>query len=132
MLPVQIPVTYVRNKIDLTGTPAGLKQGPSGPEVAISALTGAGVDVLRGHLKVSCGFSASTEGVFMARRRHLDALDRTLVCLDSALNLLRQAPVVELVAEDLRQAQRVLGEITGEFTPDDLLDRIFSGFCIGK
>jgi len=132
MLPAQVPVTYVRNKIDLTGTPAGLTHGSSGPEVAISALTGAGVDVLRGHLKAICGFPASTEGVFMARRRHLDALDRTLVCLDSALDLLRQAPAVELVAEDLRQAQRALGEITGEFTPDDLLDRIFSGFCIGK
>ncbi|WP_089729478.1 tRNA uridine-5-carboxymethylaminomethyl(34) synthesis GTPase MnmE [Candidatus Thiosymbion oneisti] len=131
-LPAHVPLTYVRNKIDLTGTPAGLKQGPSGPEVAISALTGAGVDVLCEHLKAICGFPASTEGVFMARRRHLDALDRTLVCLDSALELLRQAPAVELVAEDLRQAQRALGEITGEFTPDDLLDRIFSGFCIGK
>jgi len=132
MLPPQVPLTYVRNKIDLTGTPAGLTHGSSGPEVAISALTGAGVDALREHLKAICGFPASTEGVFMARRRHLDALDRTLVCLDSALELLRQAPAVELVAEDLRQAQRALGEITGEFTPDDLLDQIFSGFCIGK
>jgi len=132
MLPPQVPLTYVRNKIDLTGAPAGLTPGSSGPEVAISALTGAGVDVLREHLKAICGFPASTEGLFMARRRHLDALDRTLVCLDSALELLRQAPAVELVAEDLRQAQQVLGEITGEFTSDDLLGKIFSSFCIGK
>lgn len=131
-LPTQVPLTYVRNKIDLTGTPAGLTHGSSGPEVAISALTGVGIDVLREHLKASCGFPASTEGVFMARRRHLDALDRTLAGLDSALNVLRQAPAVELMAEDLRQAQRALGEITGEFTPDDLLGEIFSGFCIGK
>jgi len=132
MLPAQVPLTYVRNKIDLTGTPAGLTYGFSGPEVAISVLTGAGMDVLRGHLKAVCGFPTSTEGVFMARRRHLDALKRALVYLDSALDLLRQAPAVELVAEDLRQAQQALGEITGEFTSDDLLDRIFSGFCIGK
>jgi len=132
MLPSHVPLTYVRNKIDLTGAPAGLTHKSSGPEVAISTLTGVGVDALREHLKAVCGFSASTEGMFMARRRHLVVLDRTLVCLDSALNLLGQAPAVELVAEDLRQAQRALGEITGEFTPDDLLDRIFSGFCIGK
>jgi len=132
MLPAQVPLTYVRNKIDLTGTPAGLTHGPSGPEVAISALTGAGMDALREHLKTGCGFPTSTEGVFMAQRRHLDALERALVGLDSALDLLKRAPAVELVAEDLRQVQQALGEITGEFTPDDLLDRIFSGFCIGK
>jgi len=132
MLPAHVPLTYVRNKIDLTGTPAGVAHGSSGPEVAISALTGAGMDALHGYLKAVCGFPASTEGVFMARRRHLDALERTSVCLDSASELLRQAPAVELVAEDLRQAQQALGEITGEFTSDDLLDRIFSGFCIGK
>lgn len=132
LLPVQVPITYVRNKIDLTGTPAGLMHGSLGPEVAISALTGTGMGTLREHLKMVCGFPTSTEGVFMARRRHLDALERALVVLDSALDLLRQAPAMELVAEDLRQAQQALGEITGEFTPDDLLDRIFSGFCIGK
>ena len=132
MLPPQVPVTYVRNKIDLTGTPAGLAYGSSGLEVAVSALTGAGMDALRDHLKTICGFPASTGGVFMARRRHLDALDQTLVYLDSALDLLGQAPAAELVAEDLRQAQQALGKITGEFAVDDLLDRIFSGFCIGK
>ena len=132
VLPAHVPLTYVRNKLDLTGTPAGLTHGSSGPEVAISALTGAGMDALREHLKASCGFSASTEGAFMARRRHLDALDQALVYLDSALDLLRQALAVDLVAEDLRQAQQALGGITGEFTPDDLLGEIFSSFCVGK
>lgn len=131
-LPAHVPVTFVRNKIDLTGTPAGLVAGSSGPEVAISALTGAGMDSLRGHFKTVCGFSASVEGAFIARRRHLDALERTLASLLSALQVLEDSPAAELVAEDLRQAQQALGEITGKFTPDDLLDRIFSGFCIGK
>lgn len=132
VLPANVPITYARNKIDLTGTPAGLAHRTSGPEVAISALTGDGIDALREHLKVICGFSTSTEGVFIARRRHLDALDRSLAHLNSALDVLKQDLAAELVAEDLRQAQQALGEITGEFTPDDLLDRIFSGFCIGK
>ncbi len=131
-LPPQVPVTYIRNKIDLTGTPASLTHGSSGPEVAISALTGAGMDVLREHLKAVCGLSASTEGVFIARRRHLDALERVLSGLISAAQVLRDTAAAELVAEELRQVQRTLGEITGEFTSDDLLGRIFSGFCIGK
>lgn len=131
-LPDRVPVTFVRNKIDLTGTPAGLTQGPWGPEVAISTLTGAGMDGLRGHLKRVCGLSASAEGAFMARRRHLDALDRSLAYMNSASAILKQACGAELVAEDLRQAQQALGEIPGRFTPDDLLDRIFSSFCIGK
>lgn len=131
-LPTGVPVTYVRNKIDLTRTPAGLTHGSSGPEVAISALTGAGMDALRGHLKTVCGLSASTEGAFIARRRHLDALERVLSGLLSAVQVLESTAAAELAAEELRQTQQALGEITGEFTSDDLLGRIFSGFCIGK
>ena len=131
-LPTGVPVTYVRNKIDLTQTPAGLTHGSSGPEVAISALTGAGMDALRGHLKTICGLSASTEGAFIARRRHLDALERVLSGLLSAVQVLENTAAAELAAEELRQTQQALGEITGEFTSDDLLGRIFSGFCIGK
>jgi len=131
-LPTGVPVTYVRNKIDLTGTPAGLTHGSSGPEVAISALTGTGMDALRGHLKTVYGLSASTEGAFIARRRHLDALERVLSGLLSAVQVLESTAAAELVAEELRQTQQALGEITGEFTSDDLLGRIFSGFCIGK
>lgn len=131
-LQTRIPITRVRNKIDLTGTPSGLTHKPSGPEVAISALTGDGMDGLRGHLKAACGFPVSTEGTFIARRRHLDALERALAGLLAAAQALADGGAGELAAEDLRQVQQALGEITGEFTPDDLLDRIFSGFCIGK
>jgi tRNA modification GTPase len=131
-LPDCVPVTFVRNKIDLTGNPAGQEDRPSGMEIAISARTGAGLDILREHLKASCGYKGPTEGALLARRRHLDALESTLTHLDSAARVLQQAASVELVAEDLRQAQRSLGEITGEYTSDDLLGVIFSSFCIGK
>jgi len=131
-LPERIPVTYVRNKIDLTGTPAGLTRSTRGPQIALSALTGTGMDALREYLKGVCGFLGTTEGVFMARRRHLDALNRSLAGLHSALAVLERTCAAELMAEELRRAQQALGEITGKFTPDDLLDRIFSGFCIGK
>jgi len=131
-LPDRIAVTYVRNKIDLTGSPAGLTHTGLGPEIAISALTGAGMDRLREHLKAVCGLSVSTEGAFIARRRHLDALNRSLTHLNSAAAMSSRTPAAELIAEDLRQAQQALGEITGKFTADDLLARIFATFCVGK
>ena len=131
-IPKHVPVTFVRNKIDLTGTPATVTATPSGPEIAISARTCAGMDLLRDHLKAACGFQGSVEGEFSARRRHLDALERTLALLESAFSALERSAATELVAEDLRQAQRALGEITGEFSPEDLLGNIFSSFCIGK
>jgi len=130
--PDRIAVTYVRNKIDLTGSPAGLAHTGLGPEIAISARTGAGMDILREHLKTVCGLSVSTEGAFITRRRHLDALNRSLTHLNSAAAMLRRTPAAELIAEDLRQAQQALDEITGKFTADDLLARIFATFCVGK
>jgi len=131
-LPDRIAVTYVRNKIDLTGSPAGLTHTNLGPEIAISALTGAGMDILREHLKTVCGLSVSIEGAFIARRRHLNALNRSLTHLNSAAAMSSRTPAAELIAEDLRQAQQALGEITGKFTADDLLARIFATFCVGK
>jgi len=131
-LPRNVPVTFVRNKIDLTGEQPYAAATPAGAEIAISARTGAGMDLLRQHLKNACGFHAPGEGAFIARRRHLDALERTLAHLFCASDMLAQRVAVELVAEDLRQAQRALGEITGDFTSNDLLERIFSSFCIGK
>lgn len=131
-LPQGVSVTFVRNKIDLASCPPGVNETPWGTEVAISALTGAGLDGLREHLKVTCGFLGAEEGELLARRRHLDALERTLICLESASKVLERTAAAELVGEDLRQAQRCLGEITGEYTSDDLLERIFSSFCIGK
>jgi tRNA modification GTPase len=132
MMPDRVRVTFVRNKIDLAGNPAGLTDSPSGTEIAISALTGAGLHILREHLKATCGFRGSAEGELLARRRHLDSLERTLAHLRCASEVLAQMAAPELVAEDLRLAQRSLGEITGEYSSDDLLSRIFSSFCIGK
>jgi tRNA modification GTPase len=126
-------ITLVRNKIDLSGETAGLQQLASGSiYIGISAATGSGVDDLKQHLKDIMGFSNSNEGGFTARRRHLDALERAQDYLELGRAQLHGYAAGELLAEDLRQAQNALSEITGEFTPDDLLGRIFSSFCIGK
>lgn len=126
-------ITLVRNKIDLSEEAAGLFQSNSGDlYIGISAATGAGIDELKQHLKTIMGFSETGEGGFTARRRHLDALERAQSFLNSGKAQLQGYAAGELLAEDLRQAQNSLSEITGEFTPDDLLGRIFSSFCIGK
>lgn len=125
-------ITLVRNKIDLSQEAAGLFEDEKGSYIGISAATGAGIDELKQHLKTIMGFSANSESGFTARRRHLDALERAQTFLASGKAQLQGYAAGELLAEDLRQAQNALGEITGEFTPDDLLGRIFSSFCIGK
>jgi tRNA modification GTPase len=132
LLPAEVSVTFVRNKIDLCGYQSGLTETPGGVEVALSARTGQGMDVLREHLKQVAGFQGAGGGEFIARRRHLDSLERALAHLGSAEAVLTETASGELMAEDLRQAQQALGEITGDFTSDDLLGRIFSSFCIGK
>lgn len=130
-------ITLVRNKIDLSGEAAGLFEsevtdGDTATYIGISAATGEGVDSLKQHLKNIMGFNDSGESGFTARRRHLDALERANNFLASGKAQLQGYAAGELLAEDLRHAQNALGEITGEFTPDDLLGRIFSSFCIGK
>jgi len=120
----------VRNKIDLSALPAGPSAGPYGEEIAISALTGAGLDALRARLKAEVGVQPAA-GVFTARRRQLDALARAHAHVQTARAQL-DARQGELMAEELRLAHRALGDITGEFTADDLLGRIFASFCIGK
>lgn len=126
-------VTLVRNKIDLSGEAAGLATSIAGTTyIGISAATGDGVDELKSHLKTIMGFNDNGEGSFTARRRHLDALERACNFLQSGKAQLQGYAAGELLAEDLRHAQNALNEITGEFTPDDLLGRIFSSFCIGK
>lgn len=126
-------LTLVRNKIDLSGETAGLAKLENGASyIGISAATGAGMEDLKQHLKDIMGFSNSGEGGFTARRRHLDALERAQSFLALGKAQLHGYAAGELLAEDLRQAQNALSEITGEFTPDDLLGRIFSSFCIGK
>lgn len=132
-LPDPAKVTLIRNKIDLSGESAD-HYDPDAVQVCIgiSAATGAGVGNLKHHLKEVMGFQQTNEGGFTARRRHIDALTRAREYLDAGKSQLYGAAAGELLAEDLRHAQKALSEITGEFTSDDLLGRIFSSFCIGK
>ena len=131
-IPERLPRVVVHNKIDLTSARAGEAETGTGFRIRLSAKTGAGIDRLRTRLKALAGYEPRAEGIFMARRRHLAALDDALGALDSAKHGGDEGAGSELVAEDLRLAQRALGEITGEFTTDDLLGRIFATFCIGK
>ncbi len=124
-------LTLIFNKIDLSAQamPPVPAQVPS---LAISAKHNLGIDDLKTHLKHIMGFEGVTEGSFSARRRHLDALDKARSYLLAGQQQLQEYRAGELVAEDLRQAQEALNQITGAFTSDDLLGRIFGSFCIGK
>jgi len=122
----------VHNKIDLSGAPADRRQENGETRVWLSALEGSGMDLLREEIKHSAGYLSGNEGNFMGRRRHLDALGRAQQALATANEQLVSAAGIELVATELAKAQRCLGEITGEFTAEDLLGRIFAEFCIGK
>jgi tRNA modification GTPase len=126
-IPSHATVITIRNKMDLLTTPQN-----NGDEIFLSAKTEEGLDILKQKIKSAVGYQSNTEGLFSARRRHLDALNRTKVFLQNALHQLSEYKAGELAAEELRQAQLALNEITGEFTSDDLLGRIFSSFCIGK
>ena len=122
-------VLHVFNKLDAASACTTVPTGG----LAVSANTGAGLDALRHGLLQRVGWQASPEGLFIARTRHVQALHRTQAHLARASAQLTHAdPALDLLAEDLRLAQRALGEITGEFTADDLLGEIFSRFCIGK
>jgi tRNA modification GTPase len=131
-LPKEVPLTLIFNKCDqAVGFPVSdTISGP--PRVLMSALTGQGLDLLRAHLKQAMGFHTADSGTVSARQRHLDALSRARAHVEESERQLRERRAGELVAEELRAAQQALGEITGEFTTDDLLGRIFSSFCIGK
>jgi tRNA modification GTPase len=131
-LPPGVPVTLIFNKIDLTGAVPQVDESSSPPRVFLSAKTGAGLELLRAHLKAGAGYSSGESGAFSARRRHLDALARAKTCVVQAAETLQATHAFELFAEELRRAQLALSEITGEFTSDDLLGEIFSSFCIGK
>ena len=125
------PKILVRNKIDLAGNKSSVKKVGNITEISISAKNGDGIDTLRESLSEFAGLNSGIEGVFVARKRHLDAIEETLEFINSALSQLNSGSS-ELVAEDLRQAGMKLGQITGEFSSDDLLGEIFSSFCIGK
>ncbi len=131
-LPKNLPVTVIRNKADMTGEPIGIENVSNYSLIRLSARSGAGVETLREHLKQSMGFNLNMEGGFLARRRHLQALETAAMHLEQGKDQLVNAYAGELLAEELRLAQQALSEITGEFTSDDLLGRIFSSFCIGK
>ncbi len=131
-LPAATPVTVLYNKIDLSGQAPSVREGAWGTEVRLSAKTEAGLELLREHLKSCMGYHGGGEGTFMARRRHLEALERAAAALERAAEQLAIFRAGELVAEELREAQNALSEITGDFSSEDLLSRIFSSFCIGK
>ena len=124
-LPPGLRCLHAYNKSDL----AGQASGRSGDTVTLSAKTGEGLDALRAAIAEAIGWQGDSEGVFMARARHLDAMRLAEAGLQqAATQLLRQ----ELFAEELRRAHEALMSITGEITSDDLLGEIFSRFCIGK
>ena len=125
------PIICIRNKIDLINTKSNVNKLDNQLEVWLSAKNGDGVDLLRKALAEFAGLNSAGEGVFLARKRHIDSIDQTLIYIDSAIEQL-EGGASELVAEDLRQAGMSLGQITGEFSSDDLLGEIFSSFCIGK
>ena len=127
-------VTLIRNKADLSGDVIELETSADGHvTISLSAKTGGqGLELLRDHLKACMGYEQTSESSFSARRRHLEALRHASGSLEHGRAQLTMAGAGELLAEDLRQAQQSLAEITGAFSSDDLLGRIFSSFCIGK
>jgi tRNA modification GTPase len=152
-LPEGVPVTLVFSKVDVVeGGDAGVSAAAPNPAgttgaapagaasastpsaattLRVSARTGAGLADLRAHLQAAIGYAPGDTGALSARARHLDALARARGHLDAACALLADKRG-ELVAEELRGAQQALGEITGKFSTEDLLGRIFGSFCIGK
>lgn len=128
---VDLPMLIVRNKIDLTEEPAGRTDGAV-PTINLSAKTGAGIDTLTAAIKSLAGYGEAREGAFSARRRHIEALRRAEQHFRQGVDALRRARAGELFAEELRLSQQSLGAITGEFSSDDLLGKIFAEFCIGK
>ncbi len=132
-LPKQMPVSIVRNKVDLLPEQErSISVTGEIPILSISAQSQLGIEELKSHLKKAMGFQGTTEGTFMARRRHLDAIDNAAHHLYTGRDQLQSYAAGEILAEELRIAQQHLNEITGEFSSDDLLGRIFSSFCIGK
>ncbi|AEI74680.1 tRNA modification GTPase MnmE [Candidatus Moranella endobia PCVAL] len=133
-LPTNIPITIIRNKADITGEKICISEIKGYPIITISAKINLGVDFLLTYLHKIIGFTSSTEGIFLARRRHLDALETAAKYLGQCKLKLTNyyANEIELLAEDLRLAQQALSEITGEFSSDNLIKKIFSTFCIGK
>lgn len=127
-IPKHLPQLIVHNKIDKSGHKIGIE----GDEIYLSAKQCLGIEELKMVLKQRMGYQSNMEGSFIARRRHITALEDTQDAVDQAENQLRVFNAGELMAEELKIAQEALGQITGKYTPDDLLGEIFSSFCIGK
>ncbi len=124
--------TLIYNKIDVKNKPPKMLKKENELEIFLSTKSKAGMDLLLNHLKSVMGYEGESDGIFISRRRHLDALERAKNFVESGYEQLRIHQAGELLAEDLRQAQIALNEITGEFDNEDLLGEIFSSFCIGK
>jgi tRNA modification GTPase len=121
----------VNNKSDLLDK--GISKKDENQTLLISAKTGEGIEALKQQILRSVGWGGSQEGAIVARRRHLDCLDRAATHLDQSQKFAADGNIsLELFAEELRLAQDQLGQITGKLLPDDLLGKIFSQFCIGK
>ncbi len=127
IMPANVPIIRIFNKIYTLGCSAKSESNT----VYLSAKSGDGLALLKAEIKKVAGFQPE-EGQFLARRRHIQALDTAQALLLAGHNQLSAHRAGELLAEDLRLAHLALSEITGEFTPDDLLGEIFSSFCIGK
>lgn len=127
------PITVILNKVEISGRGIGETSVAGKAGFAVSALTGTGIPELRRYLKQVVGFVNTPEqGIFLARRRHIDALSRTKSAVTRALEIYNSSRAGEFIAEELRLGQYALNEITGNFDNEALLDRIFSSFCIGK
>jgi len=125
-------IIVVRNKIDLIKEEAGIEPKQAYDVIYVSVKTGKGLDLLENYLKAKVGFSGSSEDGFIARLRHLQALNMAEQYLLNGHSRFNKNHALELLAEELRRAQKALNELTGEFCSDDLLGKIFSEFCIGK
>lgn len=131
-IPEGLDITTIINKIDLLNREPEIQITESGTQIYLSVKTREGMDLLRQHLKESVGYNNTNENIFIARTRHLEALRKSHEFVQNALDQLQTNLASELVAEELRLAQQTLAEITGQFTSDELLGKIFSSFCIGK
>jgi tRNA modification GTPase len=136
-IPPEIPVIVIHNKVDLTHTPVGkqtetLAEGRTLTHLYLSARSGAGIELIHAALKTSLGVADQEGSGFLARRRHLVALDQATKAIQAAAGHFNHNLAGELIAEELRQARQALNAITGEFTTEDLLDQIFREFCVGK
>jgi tRNA modification GTPase len=130
-IPKNIGISAIYNKTDLSGEEDRIAEFENRTDIYLSAKNGHGIDLLRRHLKKCMGYERHTEGQFIARRRHITAINNASRHLISAKRYLKNKSA-ELMAEELKLAQQELSAITGEFTSDDLLGRIFADFCIGK